>query len=134
MWHDEQRGTAPYTHIEWWAEELGCPCADHVSNPHVLILDEITNHLDMGTVESLVESLCGFEGALVVVSHDIWFLKQVIEGDDDDDGERAAKGCFIYCDEGRDQAMGDGLGGMCKANPAAIALKRIAELCHEMTG
>jgi len=28
--------------------------------PHVLLLDEVTNHLDMGTVESLVESLCEF--------------------------------------------------------------------------
>ena len=32
----------------------------------------------MGSVESLVESLCEFEGALVVVSHDVWFLKQVM--------------------------------------------------------
>lgn len=38
----------------------------------------IDDHLDMGTVELLVESLCKFEGALVIVSHDIWFLNQVI--------------------------------------------------------
>ena len=45
---------------------------------------------------SLVESLCEFEGALVVVSHDVWFLKQVIEGvgdDDDDDGVDGGEEC-----------------------------------------
>jgi len=108
-------------------------------NPHVLILDGITNHLDMGTVESLVESLCKFEGAMVVVSHDIWFLKQVIEGDDDDGGDGGGeqqKGVFlVYCDEeGRDRAMGEGLGGICGANPAVVALEGVAEPRCEVTG
>jgi ATP-binding cassette subfamily F protein 3 len=57
--------------------------------PHVLVIDEITNHLDMGTVERLVEALEGFEGALVLVSHDVWFMKQLMEGEDNDDDDES---------------------------------------------
>ncbi|EGN95068.1 hypothetical protein SERLA73DRAFT_113824 [Serpula lacrymans var. lacrymans S7.3] len=52
--------------------------------PHVLVLDEITNHLDMGTVEKLVDALKEFTGTLILVSHDVWFLKQLMEEEEDD--------------------------------------------------
>ncbi|KAI7862078.1 P-loop containing nucleoside triphosphate hydrolase protein [Spinellus fusiger] len=54
------------------------------NEPHVLVMDEITNHLDMGTAELLVEILSEYSGALIVVSHDIWFLRQLLETTQED--------------------------------------------------
>jgi len=42
--------------------------------PNFLVLDEPTNHLDLATKEMLIRALAGFEGTLLLVSHDRRFL------------------------------------------------------------
>jgi len=44
----------------------------------ILLLDEPTNHLDITTVEWLESYLKGYRGALVIVSHDQYFLDKVV--------------------------------------------------------
>ncbi|WP_433536945.1 ABC-F family ATP-binding cassette domain-containing protein [Micromonospora sp. CA-249363] len=48
-----------------------------VRDSDLLILDEPTNHLDVGGVDWLARHLVGRKGALVVVTHDRWFLDAV---------------------------------------------------------
>ena len=45
--------------------------------PNLLVLDEPTNHLDLATKEMLLESLHGFEGTMLFVSHDRAFLRRL---------------------------------------------------------
>jgi ATP-binding cassette subfamily F protein uup len=50
-----------------------------VADPDVLLLDEPTNHLDIEAVAWLATHLRSRRGALVVVTHDRWFLDEVCE-------------------------------------------------------
>ncbi|GAA0455324.1 ABC-F family ATP-binding cassette domain-containing protein [Alkalibacillus silvisoli] len=49
-----------------------------LAKPNILILDEPTNHLDINTLNWLESYLKNYDGAVVIVSHDRYFLDQTV--------------------------------------------------------
>lgn len=49
-----------------------------LTRPDILILDEPTNHLDIETLSWLEQYLQGYDGAILIVSHDRYFLDKVV--------------------------------------------------------
>jgi len=47
--------------------------------PNLLLLDEPTTHLDMASVDVLVKALKGFEGTICIISHDVYFLRELAD-------------------------------------------------------
>ena len=48
-----------------------------VTNPNVLVIDEPTNHLDLEGIEALAEGLEKYDGSVIFVSHDRWFVSRL---------------------------------------------------------
>ena len=50
-----------------------------LKNPDILLLDEPTNHLDVDSIRWLENYLSHYKGAVIIVSHDRYFLDEVVD-------------------------------------------------------
>ncbi|KAF2398889.1 ABC transporter ATP-binding protein uup-1 [Trichodelitschia bisporula] len=73
------------------------------SPPHLLVLDEVTTHLDSDTILGLILALREYEGALLVVTHDRFFMRCIVEGESPAKRIRGVEEEEEDCDEEEDE-------------------------------
>ncbi|THZ00308.1 ABC transporter domain-containing protein [Aureobasidium pullulans] len=69
--------------------------------PHLLILDEVTTHLDPDTIQALALRLQHYKGAILLITHDRFFMRCVIEGESP---KRTSRGDEDESDEDTDSS------------------------------
>lgn len=62
--------TIPNTQLSGGQKSRVALCELALQGPHVLILDEPTNNLDLESIDALADALQGFKGGVVIVTHD----------------------------------------------------------------
>jgi ATP-binding cassette subfamily F protein 3 len=72
-----EQQAAPAAHLSGGQQTRAALGKLLLQDPDVLLLDEPTNHLDLAALEWLEDYLNGWKGAVVVVSHDRYFLDRV---------------------------------------------------------
>ncbi len=50
-----------------------------VNPPNLLLMDEPTTHLDIPSIDALINALKSFQGTLIFISHDVYFIRQLAE-------------------------------------------------------
>jgi ATP-binding cassette subfamily F protein 1 len=53
-----------------------------MSKPHILLLDEPANHLDMQSIDALADALKKFTGGVILVSHDSRLISRVCDDEE----------------------------------------------------
>src|SRR5690606_5673327 len=59
---------------------MRCCLTIYSLSPDIVVLDEPTNNLDLRNIEILTAAINGYEGTLIVVSHDAYFLAELQVG------------------------------------------------------
>ena len=70
---------APVTHLSGGERRRVALCKLLLQKPDLLLLDEPTNHLDAESVLWLAQHLQSYEGAVIAITHDRYFLDHVAE-------------------------------------------------------